>query len=87
MSARRAVTTRAWRGKEPLTTDRAPAVRLTPRERQIVACLVDGKTNAEIAARLGVSPQTIKNQLSTLYRKTGTRGRLPLVVAMLRRAD
>ena len=55
-------------------------VRLTRRERQIVALLLEGYANKEIAARLNVSDQTVKNQLSTLYRKTGVSSRLELVL-------
>jgi DNA-binding NarL/FixJ family response regulator len=56
---------------------------LTRRERQIVELLIEGCANKEIASRLGVSAQTVKNQLSTLYQKTGVGGRLELVVLML----
>jgi two-component system, NarL family, nitrate/nitrite response regulator NarL len=53
---------------------------LTHRERQIVRILVSGATNREIANRLGLREQTIKNQLSTIYDKLGVRNRLELVV-------
>jgi two-component system nitrate/nitrite response regulator NarL len=60
--------------------DPPPVPRLTPRQREIVAALLDGCSNKAIAQRLGVSDQTIKNQLSTLYRKLGVANRLELVV-------
>jgi len=53
---------------------------LSRREKEIVDALIAGCTNKEIAQRLGVSDQTIKNQLTTLYRKVGVSGRLELVV-------
>ena len=53
---------------------------LTSRERQIVCILASGATNREIAARLGLREQTIKNQLSTIYGKLGLRNRLELAV-------
>ena len=53
---------------------------LTPRERQIVRTLATGGTNREIAHRLGVREQTIKNQLSVIYWKLGVRNRLELAV-------
>lgn len=53
---------------------------LTPREQQVVCILAAGATNREIAARLGVREQTIKNRLSVLYRKLGLRNRLELAV-------
>jgi DNA-binding CsgD family transcriptional regulator len=58
-------------------------VRLTRREQQIVAELSDGRTNREIAETFGVSANTIKAQLTTLYRKVGVRGRLELVIRAL----
>jgi DNA-binding NarL/FixJ family response regulator len=55
-------------------------LRLTRRERQIVALLMEGCSNNAIASRLGVSAQTVKNQLSTLYQKAGVGSRLELVL-------
>lgn len=55
-------------------------VPLTPRERQLVAVILDGAANREIAARLGLKEQTVKNQLATLYRKTGASSRLELAM-------
>ena len=54
-------------------------MRLTNRERDIVALLLEGCANKDIAARIGVSDQTIKNQLSALYQKVGVHSRLELV--------
>lgn len=57
--------------------------RLSRREQQIIAKLLDGCTNREIAEHLGVSDQTVKVQLTTLYRKIGVNGRLELVVRVM----
>jgi DNA-binding CsgD family transcriptional regulator len=46
-----------------------PPYRLTRRERQILSCVVNGDSNAEIARQLGVRVQTIKNALSSIYGK------------------
>lgn len=59
-------------------------IRLTGRERQLVSLLAKGCTNKEMASQLGVSDQTIKNQLTTLYRKADVGNRLELVVFALR---
>ena len=53
---------------------------LTPRQSQIVRILGSGATNREIADRLGLQEQTIKNQLSLIYGKLGVRNRLELAV-------
>lgn len=39
-----------------------------------------GATNREIAARLGLSEQTVKNRLSRVYRKVGVRNRVELAL-------
>jgi len=56
---------------------------LTPRELDIVAALVDGATNREIAAQFGISPQTVKNHLSVVFEKLGVSTRLELALHVL----
>ncbi len=54
--------------------------RLTPRERQIVAGVVAGKTNKEIAQELCVSLQTVKHHLTNIFDKVGVHNRLELAL-------
>jgi DNA-binding NarL/FixJ family response regulator len=54
--------------------------RLTPREMQIVALIVQGCKNKEIANRLGVTEQVVKNYLRSVYDKTGVSDRLELAL-------
>jgi DNA-binding NarL/FixJ family response regulator len=42
---------------------------LAPQERRILALVVEGKTNKEIAAALGLSDKTVKNYLSNAFQK------------------
>jgi two-component system response regulator DevR len=51
---------------------------LTLRERQMLALIVEGLTNKEIAARLHLSEQTVKNHVHRILRKTGTSNRTSL---------
>jgi RNA polymerase sigma factor (sigma-70 family) len=44
---------------------------LTTRQQQIVDAVLEGATNRQIAERLGLSEQTIKNQLTRIYRTLG----------------
>jgi DNA-binding CsgD family transcriptional regulator len=54
-------------------------VRLTAVEQRIVAAVMSGATNKEVAGRLGLAEQTVKNRLSRVYRKLGVRNRVELV--------
>ena len=52
---------------------------LSRREREVLALIATGATNAEIAARLYLSPHTVKEHTSALYRKLGVRNRAQAV--------
>jgi DNA-binding NarL/FixJ family response regulator len=54
--------------------------RLTPKELKIVALIVHGCKNKEIAMRLGTTEQVIKNYLRSIYDKTGVSDRLELAL-------
>ena len=56
---------------------------LTLREREIVAALVSGKTNAQIAAALFISDKTVRNTLTRIYEKLGVQSRMQ-AMALLR---
>ena len=53
---------------------------LTPREREVLTCLGEGLSNAEVAERLVVSPLTAKTHVARLFGKLGARDRAQLVV-------
>jgi DNA-binding NarL/FixJ family response regulator len=54
--------------------------RLTPKEMRIVALIVQGCKNREIAMRLNTTEQVIKNYLRSIYDKTGVGDRLELAL-------
>ncbi|MFN8160011.1 MAG: response regulator transcription factor [Solirubrobacterales bacterium] len=52
---------------------------LSSREREVLSLMADGATNKEIAERLFLSPHTVKDHTSALYRKLGVRNRTEAV--------
>ncbi|HLP25404.1 MAG TPA: helix-turn-helix transcriptional regulator [Acidobacteriota bacterium] len=54
-------------------------VKLTPAEAEVVAQVVRGLTNKEVARALRKSDLTVKNQLASVYRKLGLKRRLQLI--------
>jgi DNA-binding CsgD family transcriptional regulator len=51
---------------------------ITPREREVVEALVQGKTDKEIALCLDMAVNTVQVHLKRIYRKTGAAGRFAL---------
>ena len=56
-----------------------PAPLLTEREREVLDLIAAGSTNREIAERLYLSPHTVKEHTSALYRKLRARNRAEAV--------
>src|SRR5262249_38420582 len=56
-----------------------PVPLLSEREREVLDLIAAGSTNREIAVRLYLSPHTVKEHTSALYRKLGARNRAEAV--------
>jgi two-component system response regulator DesR len=52
---------------------------LTPREADVLQIAAEGVSTAEIAGRLGLSPGTVRNHISSAISKTGTRNRIDAI--------
>jgi DNA-binding CsgD family transcriptional regulator len=59
-------------------------VSLAPREVDVLACVAEGATNAGVAERLGLRPETVKAYLRSAMRKLGAHTRGEAVVAARR---
>jgi DNA-binding NarL/FixJ family response regulator len=57
----------------------APALPLSDREREVLTLMSSGATNKEIAERLFLSPHTVKEHTSSVFRKLGARNRTEAV--------
>lgn len=57
---------------------------LTPRELQVLAGVVDGKTNREIGVDLDISPKTVEKHLESVYRKLRVASRVEAAVLAVR---
>jgi len=55
--------------------EEAPSMPLSEREREVLSLIATGATNREIAERLYLSPHTVKEHASALYRKLGVKNR------------
>ncbi len=82
---REAIEAVARSARIPLTSVAAPGgaptvdgVRLTAREREVLAHVVAGRTYAEIAAALFLSEKTVSSHISNILHKTGTTNRVEL---------
>lgn len=76
---RRLVAEFAARTREPTGAPDALA-ELTSREREVMALVAEGLTNAEIGERLFMSPATARTHVSRILTKLGARDRTQLVV-------
>jgi DNA-binding CsgD family transcriptional regulator len=62
----------------------AAQAELTARERQVVALVAEGKTNAEIAAELDIATRTVGKHLEHVFEKLGVTTRTGAVAAWRR---
>jgi len=53
---------------------------LTPRELEVVTCIVEGCSNRDIAKQFTISEETVKRHLSNVFDKTGVSTRLELAL-------
>jgi DNA-binding NarL/FixJ family response regulator len=57
-----------------------PLEGISPREREVLALLVDGMPNKLIARRLGISEKTVKSHLTSIFRQIGVTDRVQAIL-------
>ncbi len=67
-----------------LLQDAQPIADLTPRERQTLNMIVAGRSNAEVADLMGISPKTAEKHRGSLMQKLGVRSIAELMAKALR---
>lgn len=72
---------RALTEQSPAPTDSG----LTAREREVLQLVAEGASTAQLAARLYISPRTVKNHLASIYAKLEARDRTEALVQAARR--
>jgi DNA-binding CsgD family transcriptional regulator/putative methionine-R-sulfoxide reductase with GAF domain len=66
------------------TASESHCEKLTDREREVLALIVEGLINKEIGRRLGVSPNTVKNHIASITQKLGVADRTQAAVIAIR---
>ncbi len=64
---------------------RTPDASLSPREREVLHLLVQGKSNKQIAAQLGIAEATVKCHFRVIFMRMGVTDRTQAVVSALQR--
>jgi NarL family two-component system response regulator LiaR len=62
----------------------SPGLDLTEREREVLTLMIEGLNNTQIAARLTISPSTVKSHVSNILSKLGVASRTEAVSLALR---
>ena len=62
----------------------APGLNLTERERDVLLLMIEGLNNTQIAAKLTISPSTVKSHVSNILSKLGVASRTEAVSLALR---
>ncbi|MEU6790757.1 response regulator transcription factor [Nonomuraea wenchangensis] len=76
---RKLISAFAERSRGPRLRERAPEG-LTPREREVLACIARGLSNAEIARELDMAEATTKTHVSRLLNKLGLKSRVQAAI-------
>jgi len=65
--------------------ERMPIVELTPREKEVLVCITQGRSNREIAEELHIAEKTVRIHVSSVLDKMGARDRTQATIYALQR--
>lgn len=71
-------------GVDPVAIPPPQHLGLTPRQREVLALLVDGHPNKTICRQLGLSASTVKTHLEAIFRQLGVHSRTQAVLVAAR---
>lgn len=57
---------------------------LTPREKEIFQLLINNNTTNDISKKLNISEKTVRNHISNVMQKLGTKGRVATTIELIR---
>lgn len=69
------------------TNDQPACIRLTRRQADILALAAEGRSDKEIAAKLGISVTTIRTHLERFYKANHVHNRAEAVAMLLQHRD
>ena len=58
----------------------------SPRQEQILACLVRGESDKQIAASIGIATPTVRTHMGRLFEKSGAQDRVELILYLMRKS-
>jgi DNA-binding CsgD family transcriptional regulator len=77
---------KAWRQTKQPAARVSDLELLTDRERQILALICEGRSDADMSRLLGLSQNTVRNHVASLYRKIGVNRRSAAIIWARERA-
>lgn len=77
---------KAWRQSKQPSTRASDLDMLTDREREILALICEGRSDAEMSRVLQLSQNTVRNHVASLYRKIGVNRRSAAIIWARERA-
>lgn len=72
------------RDTSPVDPEELLRLELTPRQREVLALLAQGRTSAEIASRLVISRRTVEKHLDAIFRRLGVGNRSQAILVAIR---